>query len=404
MKIVHGLISGDSHAQLHRDAFTSRMSAKKWGDFIPRVVETRDKSHMTEPVDRAVERWMVNGQVIEKRGVANCPAIMTDPMRAYHPQRWDEVPKAVYDPLERLKVLDQDGVDAEVLFPNPPVQSASFLQGDAEYELACVRAYNDALAEWRQASDRYIPLALIPYLSDVKVAVKELERAVKAGHGGVLMLAEPNRALQGKENVFGLTGVSSTSRSVPMINDPYWDPFWAACQSLGVAVHWHATGGIGLLPPRWEKYNRAQETVTLLPCGLSVLSQYLPSLLFSGKLDRFPRLKWVCTETGIAWFPYVLDACDHEWERRHLWTEGVTTRPSEVFRRQMLVCFWFEKIGVDLRHAIGVDNIMWESDFPHNTSTYPGSRKMVEQSMTGVPDGERRQMLYGNAVNLYNLN
>ena len=83
----------------------------------------------------------------------------------------------VYDPLERLKALDRDGVDGEVLFPNDPVQSATFFQGDAEFELACVQAYNDALAEWRELSDRYVPLAIIPYLSGVEASAKEVARA-----------------------------------------------------------------------------------------------------------------------------------------------------------------------------------------------------------------------------------
>ena len=119
---------------------------------------------MIRAADKPVERWFVNGKVVGERGTVNCPTVMGDPLRKTFPQRWDEVPKIVYDPAERLKGLDSDGVDGEVLFPNDPVQSATFFQGDAEFELACVQAYNDALAEWRQHSDRYIPLALIPYL------------------------------------------------------------------------------------------------------------------------------------------------------------------------------------------------------------------------------------------------
>lgn len=148
MNIKYGLISCDSHAQLDKDAFTSCMSKAKWGDRIPHVIETTDPAYMSEPVDYPVERWVVNGRVVDIRGVSNCPAVMHDPMRTYHPQRWEEVPRTVYDPLERLKVLDSDRVDGEVLFPNPPVQNATFFQGDAELELACVQAYNDALAEW----------------------------------------------------------------------------------------------------------------------------------------------------------------------------------------------------------------------------------------------------------------
>src|SRR5947209_152872 len=162
MKLQYGLISADSHAQLHKDAFTSRMSRQRFGDAIPHVIETADKSMMAEASERPVERWVVNGKVVDTRGVTNCPAIINDPYRTYRPQRRAEVPRSNYDPMPRLEVLDHDRVDAEVLFPNPPIQNATFFQGDAELELACVKAHNDAINEWRLASDRYVPLALVP--------------------------------------------------------------------------------------------------------------------------------------------------------------------------------------------------------------------------------------------------
>jgi predicted TIM-barrel fold metal-dependent hydrolase len=90
-----------------------------------------------------------------------------------------------------LKALDDDRVDGEVLYPNGPVSNFAFLQADAEFELACVRAYNDALAEWREVSDRYVPMAIIPYMNEIDVVVAEVEHAVKRGHRGVVMLAEP---------------------------------------------------------------------------------------------------------------------------------------------------------------------------------------------------------------------
>ncbi len=137
--------------------------------------------------------------------------------------------------------------------------------------------------------------------------------------------------------------------------------------------------------------------------SFSVQAQFIPNLIFSGVLDRYPRLNWVCAETGLGWVNYILEGCDHEWERRHLWTEGIGTRPSELFRRQVYVDFWYEAVGVQQRHHVGIDNIMWESDFPHSTSTFPDSWAFVERTLQGVPQGERDQMLYGNALRLYKL-
>jgi len=387
MEIKYGLISCDSHAQPDQDAFTSRMSKAKWGDAIPHLMETTDKANMAVAMDRPVQRWVVNGQVVGNRGVVNCPTVMADPMRKYFPQHWDEVPSYVYNPADRLSALDKDGVDAEVLFPNDPVQSGTFFQGSAEFELDCVRAYNDTLAEWREVSERYVPLAVIPYMSGIDVAVAEVQRAVHKGHRGIVMLAEPSQNLEGLKH----------------FNDPYWDPLWAACQDLDVPVHWHASGGLRLSMPRWSGYTRNQEQAVGPSGGFSVQAQFIPNLIFSGVLDRYPRSKWVCAETGLGWVNYILDGCDHEWERRHLWTEGILMRPSELFRRQIYVDFWYEEAGIRQRHHIGIENIMWESDYPHSTSTYPESWEFVNRTLAGVPEEEKKLLLYGNAMRVYHL-
>jgi predicted TIM-barrel fold metal-dependent hydrolase len=387
MKIKYGLISCDSHAQPHKNAFLDRMPKAKWGDKIPQLMETSDKAHMAVPYDRTVQRWFVNGELVGNRGVVNCPTVMDDPMRKYFPQTWEEVPAIVYDPVERLKALDSDGVDAEVLFPNDPVQSGTMFQGgDAAFELDCVRAYNDALGEWREVSDRFIPLAIIPYLSDIEVTVAEVQRAVKKGHKGITMLAEP----------------SQTRAGLHHFNDPYWYPLWEVCQDLDIPIHWHASAGLNLRMPRWKGYTRNQEQAMGPAGGFSTSAQFMPNLLFSGVLDKYPTLKWVSAETGLGWVNYILEGCDHEWERRHLWTEGILTRPSDLFKRQLYVDFWYESAGIQLRHKVGIDNIMWESDYPHSTSTYPESWEFVKRSLEGVPQEDCDKMLYGNALRIYN--
>jgi uncharacterized protein len=404
MKLKYGLISADSHAQLHKDAFISRMSRARFDDRIPHVIETADPSMMAEPSDKPVERWVVNGQVVDTRGVTNCPAIMGDPYRTYTPQRWDEVLPSVYDPIARLAVLDQDRVDAEVLFPNPPVQNATFFQGDAALELACVKAYNDAINEWRLASDRYIPLALVPYLSGVKAAVTEVERIAGNGMRGVLMIAEPSNAVKPMgDTVFRIASSNPALGTLSHFNSSYWDPLWAACQDCGTSIHWHTSAGIQLRVPLWRRYSRGQMLAAHAPATFALLAQFLPNLIFSGILDRYPRLNWVCAETGLGWLGYVLEACDYEWERRHLWTEGVLSRPSELFKRQLYVAVWFERHGIESRYDVGIDKIMWETDFPHNTSTFPDSWKAVERVLETVPNDERQLILWKNAAKLYGL-
>jgi len=382
MDIRFGLISADSHVVLDRDAFTSRMSSEQWGDRLPRVVEV-------DGPKGTVHRWSVDGRPgrANRGGVSNCPAVMDDPLRNVYPQRWEEVPAKAYVPAERLKALDEDGIDAEVLFPNDPGSFHQF--GDATFELACVRAYNEALADWRQASDRFIPLAMVPLLGDTEAMVAEVERAAGMGHRGIVMLAEPR------------TLVSNLAH----ISDPRWYPLWDVCQELEMAVHTHASGGLGqtLCVPPWDGYtpHQAHSAATIPTAAWP--AQLIPNLIFSGITERFPRLKFVFAECGIGSVNYVRLGCDHEWERRRLWTEGLTTRPSDVVHRQMYVNFWYEVAGIELRREIGIDNIMWESDYPHIASTYPQSWEFVERSVGEVPDHERRKLLFENAVRVYRL-
>ena len=136
-----------------------------------------------------------------------------------------------------------------------------------------------------------------------------------------------------------------------------------------MAIHWHGAGVVGLGLDNWEGFT---ENELQGIGGNGRAAQAVISSIFSGVMERYPRLWWVYSEVGMGWMNYVLEGCDYEWEKRRLWTQGLVTRPSEVFRRQMMVAFWFEQHGQVQRHDIGVDNIMWLSDYPHATSLLPG--------------------------------
>jgi predicted TIM-barrel fold metal-dependent hydrolase len=374
MEIKFGLISADSHAAFHRDDFTSRMSASKWGDRIPHVASRQEDG-------KRVDGWSIYGQ--PPRGdVCNCPAVMGDPFPTW-PKIWEEVPATAFDPIERLKPLDIDGVDGEVLFPNPPGGSY-YEYGDPEFELACIQTYNDILADWRRASDRYLPVAAMPYLSDPRIAAHEIERAVNNGHRGV--------NLPGK-----------MPKELPHIAAPHWYPVWEVCQELNVPIHFHGSAGLDTAASakKWKGYSIRQAHSASTSTSAVTPAQIIPHFIFSGITERFPGLKIVFAEAGIGGLNYVIAACDHEWETRKLWTHGLATRPSEAVRRQMYVNFWFEAEGIKLREDIGVENIMWESDFPHVASYYPRSWAEVERVLDGVSQADRRKLLYENALKVY---
>ncbi|MBM4264060.1 MAG: amidohydrolase [Deltaproteobacteria bacterium] len=376
MEIKHKLISADSHCGFDRNDFVERMSKVKWGDKIPQIVEVESKGEK-------IDRWSVYGE--PRHGdVGNCPVLMTGPFPTY-PKRYAEIPAAYHDPIARLPALDADGVDAEVLFPNPP--GGTFYEpGDAHYELEVVQAYNDILSDWKRASDRYVPLAAVPYLSSPQAIKKEFERAAANGHRGI--------------NLHG-----QMPKGLPHITDPIWNPVWEVCQELQLPLHFHGSAGLsaGASVRKWDGYSVRQAHSAQTATSAVTPAQIVPQFIFPGITEKFPGLILVFPEAGVGSLNYVIAACDHEWESRHLWTEGIITRPSEVVRRQMYVNFWFEAEGIKLRDDIGVDNIMWESDFPHVASYYPHSWREVERVLEGVPEADRRKMQYENAVRLYKI-
>lgn len=371
----NGFISVDDHAQEHPEVWTKRLAKGKWGDRIPRVERGSD----------GAERWVVDGQPLALAGVASAGAVMGD--RARDPQRWEELPKAAYVPSERLKAMDVDGVDYSVLYPTVAGLAGETFGRlkDPDLELACVQAYNDWLVEeWAGVSPRFVPQCIAP-LAPVEAA-KEIARAVAKGHRGVVFPAVPMML-----------------REVPHINEPDYDPIWAACQDLGVPVCFHAGASKGIQMPPYEGFSpgltAAMEALTRPVSSVLVVANFL----FSRILSRFPKLRVVFAETSLGWGAYELELADHQFERQRLHTEGYELTPSQLFRRQCSFTGWFDRAGVQTRHVLGLDNIMWASNFPLATSTWPNSRDFIARSFAGVPDDERRQILWGNAAKLYGL-
>ena len=377
MEVKFGLISADSHAAFGRYDFTSHMSVARWGDRIPQVVPSQREG---------VDGWSVYDQrpTGNERGLANCPALMGDPF-PHWPRRWEDVPASCYDPAERVKALDRDGVDAEVLFQGTPGNTYCSYK-DPEFELDAVRAYNDILSDWVRVSDRFWPLAALPWLQPPELIAREIERAVEGGHRGIDVMAR-------------------TPRGLPALTDPHWDPIWDACQSLGVPVHVHGSAGVasGTKMRGWSGYSERQGHAASTSSSAITPAQVIPALILSGITGRFPSLKFVFAEAGIGGLNYALTTCDHEWETRQLWKEGIPERPSETIRRQMFANFWFEVEGIKLRHDMGIQNLMWESDFPHVPCYYPHSRAETARVLHGVPVEDRRKLLYENALQVYGV-
>jgi len=376
MELKYGFISADDHVQEHPEVWTRRLSKQKWGDRIPRI----------ETQDDGAQHWIIDCAPIDLQGCGRTDS--TTASWAQPAVRWDEVPAAAYDPNERLKLMDADGVDYSILYPMVAGLAGERFGklADADLELACVQAYNDWLIEeWASVSPRFVPQCIVP-IWPMERTVAEIKRAVARGHKGVIYPASPMEL-----------------RSVPHINEPGYDPLWAICQELGVPLCFHAGGsakiqmrpGAAFTPAVAAAFSGVVRSVS----SVAVVANFLLSRV----LDRFPELKIVFAESSLGWGAYEIEYADYQSAADGLPSEGYPLKPSELFQRQCYFTCWYDRQSLGARKYLGSKNILWSSHFPLATSSWPNTRRQVELSFNGVPDQEKRQILWENAAKLYSL-
>ena len=376
MELKYGFISADDHVQEHPAVWTSRLSKQKWGERIPHIEEHADGR----------QSWVIDGQRISLPGVAVAGALMPD--RAHEPKRWDEVPRMAFSASDRIKAMDVDGVDYSVLYPTVAgLAGERFgILEDGDLELACVQAYNDWLIdEWTVVSPRLVPQCIVP-IWPMERTVAEIKRAVGRGHRGVIYPASPMEL-----------------RDVPHINEPAYDPLWSICQELGVPISFHsgASSKIQMRP--------ADDFSPALAAAFSGVVRPVSSIavvanfLISRVLHRFPKLKIVFAESSLGWGAYEIEYADYQSAADGLPSEGYPLKPSELFGRQCYFTCWYDRMSLRARHYLGTANILWSSNFPLPSSTWPNTRSHAELSFAGIPDDEKRRLQWQNAAQLYSL-
>jgi predicted TIM-barrel fold metal-dependent hydrolase len=316
-------------------------------------------------------------------------------------RRLDETRAGGWDPAARLEDMDLDGVAAEVLYGGGPLNSA-----DPELRLASHAAYNDWLADFcAVAPDRLIGVAYIPFGSmegtptEIKVssgstsaggsasfgsvegAVAEIERAHRRGLKSVLIPAEPP---------FGEW------------HGPEWAPLWRTLSELQMPAAFHV--GFSFAGKRQTSLDSGSYFLTHLVMSKLGMAAPLVQLAYSGVLEAYPGLKVVAVEGQLGWIPFVVQYVDHLYEKHRHWTKlDLKERPSYYLRRQVYATFMEDEVGLRERHALGVDNIMWSSDYPHSETTWPNSRQLVEQWLAELTPEETRKIVRDNARSLYGL-
>lgn len=376
MELKYGFISADDHVQEHPEVWTSRMSKQKWGGRIPHVEKQADGS----------ESWVIDGRRVSLPGIALAGALMAD--RAQEPKRWSDVPRMAFSAPERLKAMDLDGIDYSVLYPIVGGLAAETFGklDDADLELACVQAYNDWLIdEWASVSPRFVPQCIVP-IWPMERTVAEIRRAVAKGHKGVIYPASPMEL-----------------RAVPHINEPVYDPLWAVCEELGVPICFHSGAspkiqmrpGDGFSPAVAAAFSGVVRSVS----SIAVVANFLISRV----LHRFPKLKVVFAESSLGWGAYEIEYADYQSDADGLPSEGYPLKPSELCQRQCYFTCWYDRMSVRVRRYLGTSNILWSSNFPLSTSTWPNSRQHADLSFVDIPVHEKRLMQWENAAKLYSL-
>ncbi|MEW6269895.1 MAG: amidohydrolase family protein [Thermodesulfobacteriota bacterium] len=280
-----------------------------------------------------------------------------------------------FDAAARLADMQADGVSAEVLYPSVALQA--FRVRDAALQRACFRVYNDWLAEFCAAApERLYGVALIS-LFDVADGVRELERAARSGLRGAMVWAAPPAG-------------DSYAR-------PAYEPFWAAAEAAALPVSLHLGTTQELAAP--GESIAVAFMLTILP-----VQRALSQLILGGVLQRHPRLRLVSVENEVGWLPHFLARLDHAADKyRRVAGLELDLAPSEYFRRQVSATFQEDRIGIEERGRIGVETLMWASDYPHSDSTWPRSREVIARDFAGVPQRERAQILGGNVARVYGM-
>lgn len=360
-----------------------------WSERLPAAM--RDRAPRMETDDRGRQWWLIGGKRSMRVGFT-ATAGSGDMMEP--PDGYADMHPGAFDPQARLKYMDDMGIWAMVLYPNVGGFGAQqFLKlDDPALMLACVQAYNDWQTDWAAADPRrLLPITSTPFW-DVDAAVREIRRCAAKGHRGILFTGEPQ------------------SFGQPVLGDPHWDPLWAVAVECDLPVSFHIGSGNmegGLSREKIKTYGKMATFAELSVDLFMNNGRQLCDLLMSGVLARFPTIRFVSVESGIGWIPFVLEALDYQFKGNRVREErpDLELLPSEYFARNVYACYWFEQTAPKhLIDVVGVDNILFETDFPHPTSLYGEDvHRCIESGLATVSDTVRHKILWDNARRLYGV-
>lgn len=355
------LISADTHVNEPPDLWTARVP-KHLVDRVPRI----------ERFEQG-DAWVIEGVKDPINfGMNACAGL--DPAEQRGWVRFEDIRPGGYEPKARLKEMDKDGVDAEVVYPTPRLSQGVAANADAELHHVMVAAYNDWLSEYvAEAPARFAGLAMLPNRG-VEGAVAEVDRVWgRPGIRGFLMSAYPNGSLEPRAE-----------------DDKVWGALTERASSLNVHVSLTQTMPASHRSPL-PGYGRFFDA-----------PNRIVQLIFAGIFDRFPTLQVVFAEVDSGWVPYFKEQIDGNFLRLRATSDFVIADlPSRYVDRHVSTTFINDPFGVRMRHEVGVDRMLWSTDYPHISANWPNSELVLQATFSGVPPSEADLMLAGNAASLY---
>jgi predicted TIM-barrel fold metal-dependent hydrolase len=378
------IVDADTHLCEPWDLWTSRAPAK-YRDRVPQVKDVDGEAS-----------WVFDGTVVSS---ARAAAVIDRDMVKHSDTEFlfnktvDEVAAAASEVPARLELMDQQGIWAHIVYPNAIGFGGQQLGriGDPEVRRLTASLYNDACAEIQESSrQRLFPIAIVPWW-DLDFAVEEIARIKSLGLVGLNMVADPD--------LYGL----------PDLSEAYWQPLFDAIEDSGLPLNFH----IGASPTQMNYYGTAgwPSFSNNLKHAIGGAMLYLgnarviANFIYGGILERHPTLKFVSVESGVGWLPSFLQALDYQLlESAPEHQDVLSLKPSEYFRRQCAACFWFEReLLVPAVEYLGVDNCLFETDFPHPTCLYPDPAARAYDLVDEVGTELASKLLGGNAARIYNL-
>ncbi len=368
----HLILSSDSHVFEPPDLWQTRIDAP-----------FRERAPRIQRIDGTDQIVVETDQILSGIGlISNAGARFEAPETISAQGKFEDVHKGGYEPGQHLKDMVLDGVSGEVLYPSQGL--FYFKIADTALMSAIFRAYNDWLAEFCSADPARLKGIAMINLDNIPDGIKELERTARLGLAGAMITEYPFEDRRYDQSEY--------------------EPFWAAAASLQMPLSLHTA-------TRRQGKIRGVGDMTLRDASSRATKAFYPALslcdlIFSGVVERHPGLTMAIVEFELAWVPHVLSTMDYTYRERTgeaIYRFKNAMLPSDFFRRNVVLGFQEDAIGIRLRDVIGVDTLMWGSDYPHSESTFPNSQKILTEILAGVPADEQAKIVGGNTARVYNF-